>query len=92
VTEELSRQALYEFVWAMPAKTLAQRFNISDGGLRKACQRSHIPFPPAGFPAPYRLSARGEPPDGQPTAHSMSVPKFARLPARPCMTGLKIMP
>jgi hypothetical protein len=49
VTEELSRQALYELVWATPVRTLAQRFNISDVGLRKACQRSHIPLPPAGY-------------------------------------------
>lgn len=49
MTEELSRQALYDLVWATPVKTLAQRFNISDVGLRKACQRSHIPLPPAGY-------------------------------------------
>jgi len=49
VTEELSRQALYDLVWATPVKTLAQQFNISDVGLRKACQRSHIPLPPAGY-------------------------------------------
>lgn len=49
MTEELSRQDLYDLVWATPVKTLAQRFNISDVGLRKACQRSHIPLPPAGY-------------------------------------------
>jgi len=49
VTEELSRQALYDLVWAIPVKTLAERFRISDVGLRKACQRSHIPLPPAGY-------------------------------------------
>lgn len=48
MTKELSRQALYELVWATPVRTLAQRFNISDVGLRKACQRSNIPLPPAG--------------------------------------------
>lgn len=30
-------------------RTLAQRFNISEVGLRKACQRSRIPLPPAGY-------------------------------------------
>lgn len=49
MTEELSRQALYDLVWATPVKTLAQRYNISDVGLRKACQRAHIPLPPAGY-------------------------------------------
>lgn len=49
MAEELSRQALYDLIWATPVKTLAQRFNISDVGLRKTCQRSHIPLPPAGY-------------------------------------------
>jgi hypothetical protein len=35
MTEELSRQALYNLVWAAPVKTLAQRFGISD----VACER-----------------------------------------------------
>lgn len=48
VTEELSRQALYDLVWATPVRTLAQRFGISDVGLRKTCQRAGIPLPPAG--------------------------------------------
>lgn len=47
--EELSRQALYDLVWMTPVKTLAERFGISDVGLRKACQRSLIPLPPAGY-------------------------------------------
>lgn len=47
--EKLSRQALYDLVWETPVKTLAPRFKISDVGLRKACQKSHIPLPPAGY-------------------------------------------
>ncbi|TXC72120.1 hypothetical protein FSB78_15080 [Sphingomonas ginsenosidivorax] len=49
MTKELSRQALYDLVWSTPVKTLATQFNISDANLRKACQRSHIPLPPAGY-------------------------------------------
>lgn len=45
----MSRQALYDLVWSTPVKTLATQFNISDASLRKACQRSHIPLPPAGY-------------------------------------------
>lgn len=48
MTEELSRQSLYDIVWETPVRTLAERFGISDVGLRKACQRSDIPLPPAG--------------------------------------------
>ena len=49
VTKELSRQAPYDLVWSTPVKTLATLFNISDASLRKACQRSQIPLPPAGY-------------------------------------------
>lgn len=46
--KELSRRTLYDLVWATPVKALATQFNISNASLRKACQRSHIPLPPAG--------------------------------------------
>ena len=49
VTEELSRQALYDLVWETPVRTFAPRFKISDVGLRKACQKSHIPLPVACY-------------------------------------------
>lgn len=49
MTQEFSRKALYDLVWSTPVRTLANQFNISDVGLRKTCQRSQIPLPPAGF-------------------------------------------
>jgi hypothetical protein len=45
----LSRQDLYELIWAEPITTLAKRFGISDRGLTKVCKRSNIPAPPRGY-------------------------------------------
>ncbi len=45
----LSRQELYDLVWAEPMKTLSKRFGISDVALAKTCRKSHIPVPPRGY-------------------------------------------
>lgn len=44
----LTRQELFELVWAQPMTVLAKRYDISDVGLRKACLRMNIPIPKAG--------------------------------------------
>jgi hypothetical protein len=45
----LSRTDLYEQVWAIPMRTLAPQYGISDVGLKKACKRHKIPTPSAGY-------------------------------------------
>lgn len=45
----LTRQQLYELVWAEPIRTVALRFGVSDVGLAKACRRAGIPTPPRGY-------------------------------------------
>ncbi|AKD04302.1 RWP-RK domain-containing protein [Pontibacter korlensis] len=45
----LTRQALYEMVWAFPMRTLSQRYHISDVGLRKACLKRNIPLQKPGY-------------------------------------------
>ncbi|MBU3130620.1 hypothetical protein [Clostridium tagluense] len=47
ITQE-EREKLYDKVWAEPVTTVAQRYNISDNGLRKHCKRLWIPLPPRG--------------------------------------------
>jgi hypothetical protein len=42
---ELTREALYELVWAEPMRTVAQGFGLSDVGLAKKCRRMNIPVP-----------------------------------------------
>lgn len=49
MSEELSRQALFDLVWATPVRALAKRFSVSDPTLRKACQRARVPLPQAGY-------------------------------------------
>jgi hypothetical protein len=45
----LSREQLYQEVWAIPTRLLAEKFGISDVGLAKACKRMRIPRPPRGY-------------------------------------------
>jgi len=57
----LSRQALYEMVWAAPVRAVAQSFGISDVGLKKVCQKAQIPVPERGYWARVRAGQPVEP-------------------------------
>lgn len=46
---ELTRQALYELVWAEPVRTVAASFGISDVGLKKHCLSAEVPVPDRGY-------------------------------------------
>lgn len=48
VNKTLTRQELYEKVWATPMRTLAKEFGISDRALAKKCDKHNIPKPPVG--------------------------------------------
>src|SRR5262245_11764583 len=45
----ITREALYEQVWAEPISKIAARFNLSDRGLAKLCARFDIPVPRRGW-------------------------------------------
>ena len=45
----ISRQELFERVWAQPVTKVAAEFGISDNGLRKICDRHDIPVPSRGY-------------------------------------------
>src|SRR5262249_43949402 len=45
----LTRQELYDRVWATPIETLAKHFGLSGRGLSKLCARYRIPVPPRGY-------------------------------------------
>lgn len=47
-TKVLTREELYELVWSEPMRKLAERFQLSDVGLKKACTRHRIPVPARG--------------------------------------------
>lgn len=45
---KISRQKLYDLVWAKPMRTLSKEYEISDNGLRKICKKLSIPLPELG--------------------------------------------
>jgi hypothetical protein len=55
----LTRQGLYDRVWAEPVDALAKEYGLSNVGLGKACRRHDIPVPPHGYWA--RKAARQQP-------------------------------
>jgi hypothetical protein len=54
------REQLYREVWAEPVRGVAQRYGISDVGLRKICQKLGVPVPPLGWWA--KVAAGKKPP------------------------------
>jgi len=49
ITIQCSREELYEQVWSEPMVSLAQKYGLSDVGLRKKCKKLNIPLPPQGY-------------------------------------------
>ncbi len=46
---EDERTKLFNEVWSEPMTTVAQRYGVSDNGLRKRCIKLGIPLPPTGY-------------------------------------------
>ncbi len=46
----LTRQELYDRVWAHPVSKIAKVYGLSDRGLAKLCDRNSVPTPPRGYP------------------------------------------
>lgn len=46
---KLSRDELYEKVWAQPVSVVAKEYGISDVGLAKMCRRLEVPIPGVGY-------------------------------------------
>jgi hypothetical protein len=45
----LTRKELYDLVWSEPMTKLADRFGLSDVGLKKKCRKLNIPVPSRGY-------------------------------------------
>lgn len=54
----ISREELYELVWATPVKTLAAQYGLSDVGFAKACKQHFIPLPPRGYWAKFEAGKK----------------------------------
>jgi hypothetical protein len=49
VLKELTREELYDLIWATPMTKLAKEFGLSGNGLKKKCLKHEIPRPPMGY-------------------------------------------
>jgi hypothetical protein len=58
--KELTREELYEKVWAQPATKVAAELGISDVALSKRCKKLHVPKPSPGYWA--KVDAGQKPP------------------------------
>ena len=65
----ITRQDLYEMVWSEPMSSVAKRYDISDRGLAKICERLKVPKPGRGY---WAKKAVG---------HRLKRPKLKPLPA-----------
>jgi hypothetical protein len=46
---EVSRESLYELVWAEPMTVVGRRFSVSDVAIIKVCKKLSVPRPPRGY-------------------------------------------
>ena len=51
----VTREGLYEQVWAEPMTTVARRYNVSSSFLARVCARLNVPRPPRGYWAKRRV-------------------------------------
>jgi hypothetical protein len=49
MSERLTREELYELVWAKPRTQLAQEMGVSDVWIGKQCRALDVPMPPRGY-------------------------------------------
>ncbi|MFN4771018.1 MAG: hypothetical protein ACK5N1_03275 [Gemmatimonas sp.] len=56
--QKLTRAELYEKAWSEPMATLGPKLGLSDTGLRKICDKYHIPTPPRGYWAKVAVGQR----------------------------------
>lgn len=45
----LTREELYDLVWAKPMTEVGQAFHVSDRAIAKLCVKKQVPFPPRGY-------------------------------------------
>lgn len=80
----LTRQQLYDRVWAAPMTQVAAELGLSGGGLAKICDRLLIPYPPRGHWARAKAGRASEPPPlpGQGAAPALTAGERSRTRRR----------
>ena len=68
----LSREQLYERVWAEPLRIVAQSLGVSEFRLKKICVRAEVPVPDRGYWAKHRA--------GQPANQTRLPPRGPAMP------------
>lgn len=61
MTHVLSRQQLYDLVWAEPKTKVARKLSVSDVALGKACVKLQVPMPARGYWAKLAAGKKLEP-------------------------------
>jgi len=70
IPARISREELYELVWAEPAVKVAERFGVSDVAIAKWCKRLGVPRPGRGYWARVEAGQRpAKPPRAGQPAH-----------------------
>jgi hypothetical protein len=86
----ISRESLYDLVWAEPVRVVAERLGVSDVWLKKCCSKASVPVPDRGYWAKLRagktVTRRALPPraPGAPTEVTIGAePQRYRWPLDP---------
>ncbi len=61
INAPVTREMLYEAVWAEPMGPASKRFKLSERGLKKVCIRYDVPIPPFGYWAKKRVGKEPAP-------------------------------
>jgi hypothetical protein len=84
---DLSRQELYDLIWASPATKVAAAFSVSDVAVHKLCIRKHVPRPSRGYWAKLAAGIKPRKKPLPPTPHEVfeieaqrRLPKLLALP------------
>jgi len=62
IETKISRETLYQEVWAEPMTTVAQKYEVSSSFLARICTRLNVPRPPRGYWAMYATGKRPKQP------------------------------
>ncbi len=88
---ELTREQLYELVWATPATKLAKEFGVSDVAIFKRCQKLGVPRPERGYWARLAFGKAGEKPPLPPLPDSPAE-LFAQQALKPMAASVTLSP